>query len=276
MVMLHPNRVVAAWLRSGVPLFKINPDRLVIKPHALPKAALSVPMMCNPGTKEGVTVKDGRFSKVWPANQAFFQTVRSQGGLLGVAVDPLSAHECGNQRYMAILWLDACLAARLPTKPNQSLKPMSISNSWLAPLLDKRAVPARKFNGDKKQSVWLPSKAIADKWMQYVNDTRITDQTPPPSPTNLKLEGNILTWNAEADLESGLAYFIVQRNGVKIGTIPKDPKNRFGRPLFQGLQYSDTPAAPLVRMEFTDTSAKPNAKHTYQVIAVNTAGLKSK
>ena len=51
-------------------------------------------------------------------------------------------------------------------------------------------------------------------------------QTPPPSPTDLKLEGNMLTWNAEADLESGLAYFIVQRNGVKIGTIPKDPKNR--------------------------------------------------
>jgi hypothetical protein len=153
---------------------------------------------------------------------------------------------------------------------------MPTSNSWLAPLLGKRAVPARKFTGDKKQSVWLPSKAIADKWMQYVKDTRITDQTPPPSPTDLKLEGNMLTWNAEADLESGLAYFIIRRNGVKIGTIPKDPKNRFGRPLFQGLQYSDTPAAPLVRMEFTDTSAKPNAKHTYQVIAVNTAGLKSK
>jgi hypothetical protein len=257
-------------------LFKVNPDRLVIKPHALPKAALSVPMMCNPGTKEGVTVKDGRFSKVWPANQAFFQTVRSQGGLLGVAVDPLSAHECGNQRYLAIPWLDACLTARLPFPSNCPLWPMSNDDAWLAPLLGKRAIPAGKFTGNKNQAVWLPSKAIAQKWMQYVKDTKITDQTPPPPPTNLKLKGNRLTWNAEADLESGLAYFIVQRNGKTIGTVPKDPKNRFGRPLFQDLQYSDTPAAPLVRMEFTDTSAKPNAKHTYQVIAVNTAGLKSK
>ncbi len=276
MVLLHPERVVGAWLRSGVPLFKINPDRPVIIPHVLPKAALSVPMMCNPGTKEGVTVKDGRFSKVWPANEAFFQTVRGQGGLLGVAVDPLSAHECGNQRYMAIPWLDVCLTARLPEKLNQPLKPMPTRNSWLAPLLGKRAVPAKKFNGDKNQSVWLPSKAIADKWMQYVKDTKITDKTPPPSPTDLKLEGNVLTWKAEADLESGLAYFLVQRNGVKIGTVPKNPKNRFGRPLFQGLQYSDTPVTPLVRMAFTDTSAKPNTKHTYHVIAVNTAGLKSK
>ncbi|MEO1526092.1 MAG: hypothetical protein AAFX06_11695, partial [Planctomycetota bacterium] len=30
MVMLHPERVAAAWLRSGVPLFKLNPERLQI------------------------------------------------------------------------------------------------------------------------------------------------------------------------------------------------------------------------------------------------------
>jgi hypothetical protein len=86
----------------------------------------------------------------------------------------------------------------------------------------------------------------------------------------------VLTWKSEADLESGLAYFIVQRNGATIATVPKDPKNRFGRPLFQGLQYSDTPAAPLVAMQFSDTTAKANTKYTYQVIAVNTAGLKSR
>ncbi len=275
-VMLHPDRVVAAWLRSGVPLFKANPDRPVIKPHKLPERALSVPMMCNPGTKEGVTVKDGRFSKVWPANEAFFQAVRGQGGLLGIAVDPLSAHECGNQRYLAIPWLDACLTARLPAKLGNPLKSMPTHNSWLAPLLGKLAVSAGKFTGNKNQAVWLPSKVIAQKWMQYVKDTKITDQTPPPSPTNLKLKGNLLTWNAEADLESGLAYFIVQRNGKTIGTVPKDPKNRFGRPLFQGLQYSDTPATPLVPMRFTDTTLKPKTKHTYRVIAVNTTGIKSK
>ena len=50
MVMLHPERVVAAWLRSGVPLFEANPDRSRIKVHELPDAALGVPMMGNPGT----------------------------------------------------------------------------------------------------------------------------------------------------------------------------------------------------------------------------------
>ena len=114
--MLHPERVIAAWLRSGVPLLKTNSQRANLKASALPDGALEVPMMCNLGTKEGVTDKTNRFAGVWPANEAFFLEVRSKGGLIGVAIDPLTSHECGNQRYLAIPWLDACLTARLPAK----------------------------------------------------------------------------------------------------------------------------------------------------------------
>ena len=91
--------------------------------------------MCNPGTKEGVTVKEGRFAGVWPANESFFKSIRGKGGLIGVAVDPLTAHECGNQRYLAIPWLDACLSARLPDKTGEALKAMPVNDVWLAPLL---------------------------------------------------------------------------------------------------------------------------------------------
>lgn len=48
--------------------------------HELPEGALGVPMMCNLGTQEGVTVKDGRFAGVWPANETFFRAVRGRGG----------------------------------------------------------------------------------------------------------------------------------------------------------------------------------------------------
>jgi pimeloyl-ACP methyl ester carboxylesterase len=277
MTLLHPDRVAAAWLRSGVPLLEPNPKRATIKPHTLTAAALKVPIMCNPGTKEGVTVKDGRFSSVWPANETFLTGVRSQGGLIGVSIDPLTAHECGNQRYMAIPWLDACLSARLPRKAGGTLKPMPTKGAWLAAtFLGKKAVPAGKFSGDKATSIWLPNKAIAKAWMSYVKDTAVPDTTAPPAPTNVQVNGSTLTWNAEADLESGLAHFIIERDGQLLAKTPDQGKNRYGRDIFQGLQYSDTPTQPLVEMRFVDAKAKAGKAHKYRVIAVNTAGLKSK
>ncbi len=276
MVLMHPQRVAAAWLRSGVPLMKENPDRATIKAHALPDAALGVPVMCNPGTKEGVTHKEGRFAGVWPANETFFHEMRSKGGLIGVAVDPFTAHECGNARYLAIAWLDACLSARLPKNSSDSLNPMPTSDAYLATLLGTEAVLATKFTGAANTAVWLPNEAISKAWTHYVKDTAIPDTTPPPAPGALQVNGNELTWSADADLESGLAHFIIERDGQQIATVPEKPANPFGRPIFQGLQYSDTPNSPLVKMTFTDTKAEIGKKHEYHVIAVNTVGLKSK
>lgn len=276
MALLHPDRVAAAWLRSGVPLLAPNPERKEIEAHDLSDAALRVPLMCNPGTKEGVTVKDGRFAKVWPANELFFGGVRGRGGLIGVSVDPLTAHECGNQRYFAIPWLNACLNARLPKVNGERLRPMPTDDVWLASPTGFKAVPAVKYEGDPLKAAWLPSESLAKGWMRYVKDTAVPDKSPPPSPTNLRRDGNTLSWAAEADLESGLAHFIVERDGKFLANVPEQGKNRFGRPIFQNLQYSDTPTQPLVPMTFTDQTAAPDAKHSYRVIAVNTVGLKSR
>ncbi|MBT3666705.1 MAG: hypothetical protein HN548_04435, partial [Opitutae bacterium] len=223
----------------------------------------------------GVTVKTGRFSGVWPSNEAFFKQVRSAGGLVGISIDPLTAHECGNSRYMAIAWLDACLSARLPEVSGKTLRPMPSDSSWLAPLLGKKAVPLEKFKGDPLQAVWLPDTKTAKTWMHFVRDTNIPDHSPPPSPGNIKQSGNEITWEAEADFESGIAHFIIKRNGKVIAQVPEDPGNKFGRALFQGLQYSDTPLLPLQKMMFRDQSAELGKKYRYQVISVNTVGLQS-
>ncbi len=275
MALLYPQRVAAAWLRSGVPLLKADPARTTIKAHSLSDVALSVPIMCNPGTKEGVTVKDGRFAGVWPANEAFFNQVRSQGGLISVAVDPLTAHECGNQRYFAILWLDACLSARLPNESGAPLNDMPRDRGWLASVTGTVAVPAAAFADDPLKAAWLPNEAVARAWMQYVADTAVADLTPPPAPTQVRVSGNALRWEAEADLESGLARFEIERDGQFLANVPEVGKNPFGRPLFQNLQYSDTPTQPLAAMQFTDTQAEPGKTHRYRVTAVNTVGLKS-
>ena len=274
--MLYPNRVIACWLRSGVPMLEANPERPQIKPHDLTADALKVPIMCNPGTKEGVTEKKGRFARVWPSNETFFKKVRGAGGLVGVSIDPLSSHECGNSRYMAIPWLDACLSARLPKTFGKKLRPMPTDNAWLAPLLGRKAQPKLKFQENPLEAVWLPNAKIAQTWMQFVEDTKISDPTPPPSPTHLRRKGNQLSWKAEADLESGISHFLIKRNGKVIGQVPEDPTNKFGRPLFQGLLYSDTPIMPLTEMLFIDKSTDAGKKYNYQIISVNTVGLKSK
>jgi pimeloyl-ACP methyl ester carboxylesterase len=276
MVLLHPERVAAAWLRSGVPMLKADPKRTTIKAHTVPDAALKVPVMCNLGTKEGVTEKGKQFAGVWPANEAFFNEVRGKGGLIGVAVDPLTSHECGNQRYLAIPWLDACLSARLPKVGSDSLKAMPTDKAWLTQVTGAEAVRAAEFAGDPLKLAWLPNETIAKAWRQYVKDTAIPDITPPPAPTNVRLKGLDLSWDAEADLESGLAGFIIERDGKFLAKVPEQGKNPFGRPIFQSLQYSDTPTQPLVQMRYADTNTEPGKKHTYRVIAVNTVGLKSR
>jgi hypothetical protein len=275
LTMLEPERVVAAWLRSGVPLFEANPDRAGIKPHVLPDAALAVPIMCNPGTKEGVTATDNKFKGVWPANQAFFKAVRSRGGLVGVAIDPLTTHECGNSRYLAIPWLDACLAARLPAKPAEPLAAMPADEAWLAPIAGGEPVAARGFGGDPLTLGWLPSGRLAAAWMQYVKDTAVADTTPPPAPTALRLAGTALTWEAEADLDSGLAGFVIERNGERIATLPEKQRNPFGRPVFQGLLYSDTPPQPLAVMRHPLSAEQAAEPAAYRVLALNTVGLET-
>lgn len=252
MTLLYPERVAAVWLRSGVPLLAANPARATIKTHKLKEAVLQVPMMCNLGTKEGVTVKEGRFAGAWSANESFFRAVRERGGLVGVSVDPFTAHECGNQRYLAMAWLDACLSLRIGE--DGKLRPMPVEGVWLAELLGTEAVAAERFAGEVKESVWLPNQAVAAQWVQYVRDTEIPDETPPPAPFDVTVVDGAITWKAEADLESGLAPFEILRDGVEVARVPAEAKNPFGRVLFQGLQYSDTPAMPLVKMEYLDSA----------------------
>jgi hypothetical protein len=91
----------------------------------------------------------------------------------------------------------------------------------------------------------------------------------------LVVSGAELKWTATADLESGLAGFIIERDGEPLASLPEQPRNPFGRPIFQNLSYSDTPALPLVEMKYTDVSPVAGKVHRYRVFSINTVGAKS-
>jgi len=88
--------------------------------------------------------------------------------------------------------------------------------------------------------------------------------------------GNEITWDTEVDLTGGLGGFIVIRDGHGIAKLPTHtPEVVYGRPLFQGLSFHDTPYAPPPQLRYVDTSAPAGVKHNYAVIALNSGGVPS-
>lgn len=274
---MYPDRIVAIWFRSGT-AFSTWEAGTIAKPD-VPASAYQIPMMCNPGAKEN---GDKRFSGAWTGTLAMFKAYRAKGAPIGFAPDPRTAHECGDSRYLAIPFFDACLAQRLPERggKDHTLRPVDMKQAWLAPLLGDKPEPAATFKGKADEAVWLPNEAVAKAWVEYVQSGYVSDRTPPPAPTIVKAtvkagQGIEITWDAAADFESGLGGFIIQRDGTDLAQLPEKPVGRFGKPLFQAMSYHDTPEKPLPEMRYLDKSAQPGAKHEYRVIAVNSAGLKS-
>jgi hypothetical protein len=274
---MYPERIVAIWFRSGT-AFEVWERGEISKPE-ISEAALQIPMMCNPGAKEN---GDARFKGAWTGAMSMFTAYRAKGAPIGFAPDPRTAHECGDSRYLAIPFFDACLALRLPARDDaaQPLKPVDPQAGWLAPLLGDTAEPAASYAGNKAEAVWLPNERVAQAWGEYVKTGGTSDTTPPSAPRDVKVSVNAdgkteLTWRADADFESGLQAFVIERDGQPLAQVPEKPVGRFGRPLFQSMSYHDTPERPLPEMRYVDASATPGQRHNYRVIAVNSVGLKS-
>lgn len=274
---VHPERIVAIWFRSGTALSAW--ERGEIPKPEIPSAAYSIPMMCNPGQKEK---EHERFNRAWTGLFTMFQEYRAKGAPIGFAPDPRTSHECGDSRYLAIPFFDACLAMRLPEvgSVDQELKPVDQEAAWFATALTDQPEPAGSYSGLASEAVWLPDRQVAKAWAEYVKTGAVGDGTPPPAPFDVKTKSGAgqaveITWDAEADFQSGIQAFIIQRNGSELAQLPDNPAGRFGRPLFQRMSYHDTPEKPLPQMRFIDASAAPGTKHEYRVIAVNSVGLKS-
>jgi hypothetical protein len=272
MQVAHPEKIIAIWFRSGTAFETWTNGG--VPPVQVPEAAYAVPCIGNTGVMEK---GDKKFNGAWTGLHAMHAAYRAKGAPFGIAPDPRTSHQCGDQRYAAIAFFDTCLAMRLPEKAGYPLKPVNQETAWLAEVDTDIAVPAAQFTGDKSKSVWLPDAAFAKVWMEYVKTGTVGDTTPPPAPTNIKTEataqGIQLTWAAVADFESGLQSFIIERDGKQIAQVPEKPGNRFGKPLLQGMTYSDTPETQQPAMTYLDTAGSKDAK--YRVLAVNSAGLRS-
>jgi len=272
MQMQFPERIVAIWFQSGTAYSRWMSGEIE-KPE-IPASAMQIPMVANPGVKER---DHERFKVAWSGCLAMVKDYRSQGAPIAFAPDPLTGHECGDSRYLAIPFFDACLEQRLPEPGRTDLRPVDSENAWLAPHLSTEAFPANTYRGDLSEVSWFPNEKVAKLWEEFVTTGRTSDDTPPEPPYGLtatkgKDGGVNLSWEADADFESGIGGFIILQDGKEVARLPEKPNDRFGRPLFQGMSYHDTPDPnfPSMRILLDEV-----ADSKLQVITINSAGLKS-
>ncbi|MBH57858.1 MAG: hypothetical protein CMJ82_11805, partial [Planctomycetaceae bacterium] len=270
--MQYPERIVSIWFQSGTAYGYWKKGE--IESPVIPRAAMQIPMMANPGLKE----KDHeRFHVAWDYSLAMFNDYRSQGAPIAFTPDPVTGHDTGDSRYLAIPFFDTTLAMRLPETQGAPLKKVDHSKAFLAPLLSSDPVGVDKYSGDPLKACWLPDAAFASKWSEFVTTGAVKDTTPPPTVNSVSAKptdsGIVITWKADADLESGIRQFVVFRNNEELGRVPATLPKKPYRNLFQGKTYGDTPVAGYPKLEFTDKTGKPTDR--YRIISINSAGLES-
>ncbi len=250
---LYPERIVAIWLRSGTAYYAWQGGQIAMPDF--PPAMFGIPMLANPGLKE----KDHRRFRVgWNGlTQMRQEYLRKGAPFFEFVPDPRTGHECGDSRYLAIPFFDFWLARRLPPadQPAGDLRPV-----------DEAALAA-----------WKTIMTV--KVEAYRRSGSVPDTTPPPPPSQVTVTstdgGQVrIEWQAKADLESGIGGFRILRDGQVIAQLPKNPTGRFGRALFQGLSYHDTPVEPLPKMIYIDQPPAGSSKR-YAVQTVNSVGLVS-
>ncbi len=209
MLKQYPERIMA--------LFGYSPSA---QPGAYPPAALKVPVLLRHAGPEGDAC-------CWQASIDEFHKLRSGGGYTGIAYTPHQTHNYSYVRYMAIPFYEAVLQQRLPQKPAAgytAMRPVNPAKAWLADTVHYNLYLAVAFPGSKLNAAWLPDSVTAVKWREYVITGTVTDRTPPPAPYGLQVikrqNAAVLTWKADADVESGISHFNIYRNNILVSRWP--------------------------------------------------------
>ncbi len=115
---------------------------------------------------------------------------------------------------------------------------------------------------------------FAKKWLEFIKTGYVTDSTPPQeAPYNVKIRNKghavVISWQADADIESGIKGFKIYRNEKVINADSVYTKWDFK------FDYHDNPKEIHERFEFVDRDIDRNREYSYQVSIINQAGLES-
>lgn len=272
----YPGRVAVAVAQSGANDISATP------------AVLKVPILHHNGKKDMIY------------NGARFTAGRTKGALWSLAVNPdpmwenpppnpgwgadVLGHAPHDMRMIAIPWIEAGLQSRLSaTAGSAQIADMDITHGWLGDTTTFAIASEAAFTGNRQIAAWFPNQAYAVLWKEYMQTGTQNDITPPAAPTNLNgayTNRQIrLTWDSDADLESGIKTFIIYRNGALLTTMQFNGTSLFTKEKgFQRWNDGDQPAQSAPAMIYTDSNLDDTATYMYQVSTVNwsnVAGPKS-
>jgi len=266
MLQLHPERIVAVVARSG-------------GYHVRNQSSFNVPVLFNYGRSERPRLN----------GLTYYPVGRRENAPWLIAPDPVTGHECGNSRLLAIPFFDLCFELRLSSEEGQALRKIKMENSWLGDPGNFKITKLEASQGDPLTMVWLPDEAFAVNWQEYVRTGWVTDTTPPTAPYNLRYEflgkrSVSIMWEAEADLESGIKQFYLFRNGKQVKKFI-GINDDYVKKNFQYGNYGDEPGPEALyenvdewiptKMEFKDYRLHPDSTYTYQVKMKNWSDLES-
>ena len=152
-----------------------------------------------------------------------FAHLRAHDAPASIAFTRGQGHNHSYMRTITIPFWDAALQQRLAEDGN--LKPIDRSRSYLVDTLSFNIYREAEFRGDKKGLCLLPDYSSAVAFREFASTGIAKDTTPPEKPYELKItpDGDtyLLTWRAEADLESGIGCFNIYKDGDLIGRVPE-------------------------------------------------------
>lgn len=179
-----------------------------------------------------------------------FSKLRAMDAPAGIAYTAGQNHNFSYLRYMAIPFYEAALKQRLPKGKSTVLKDLDPKKTWLGDPETLELCKESSFKGDAVSLCRFPDKLTAENWKEYVSTSTLSDKTAPSAPYDLKVVRTdtslVLTWKADADIESGFSKFNIYKNKVLVGTVPAE-----GR--YQSFDTNGDNTYPLqpARMEFT-------------------------
>ncbi len=197
-----------------------------------------------------------------------FAHLRSHDAPASIAFTRGQGHNHSYMRTITIPFWDAALKQRL--SEDGSLKPIDRSQGYLVDTLSYNIYREPEFRGDKKSLCLLPDYNSAVAFREFASTGIVKDTTPPDKPYDLKImpdgDAYLLTWRAEADLESGIGCFNIYKDGELIGRVPESG-------VYQDYDRNGDQSHPV------DPPAMqlriPSTAGTYAVETVNRDGLAS-